>query len=43
MAQVKIPFLMDGREIHDLLNVLKIDGRWRIVNIIDYATPGEQI
>lgn len=40
-AQVKIRFVMDGREIHDLLNLLKIEGRWRIVNIIDYATPSE--
>lgn len=40
-AQVKIRFTMDGREIHDLLNMLLIEGRWRIVNIIDYATPGD--
>ena len=40
-AQVKIRFVMDGREIHDLLNLLKVEDRWRIVNIIDYATPGE--
>ena len=40
-AQVKIRFVMDGREIHDLLNLLEIEGRWRIVNIIDYATPRE--
>jgi len=40
-AQVKIRFVMDGREIHDLLNLLKVEGRWRIINIIDYATPSE--
>jgi len=40
-AQVKIRFLMDGREIYDLLNLLKIHGRWRIVNMIDYAGPNE--
>jgi len=40
-AQVKIWFLMDGREIHDLLNLLKIEDRWRIVNMIDYADPND--
>jgi len=40
-AQVKIRFVMDGREIHDLLNLLKVEDRWRIINIIDYATPNE--
>jgi hypothetical protein len=38
-AQVVIRFVMDGREIHDFLNLLKVEGRWRIINIIDYATP----
>lgn len=39
IAQVKIRFVMDGREIFDLLNLLKLEERWRIVNIIDYASP----
>jgi len=39
-AQVKIRFVMDGRVIYDLLNLLKIEDRWRIVNMIDYAEPG---
>jgi len=38
-AQVAIRFVMDGREIHDFLNLLKVEGMWRIINIIDYATP----
>jgi len=40
-AQVKIRFVMDGRDIHDLLNLLKIEARWRIVNMIDYASPND--
>ena len=40
-VHVKIRFVMDGREIHDLLNLLKVEDRWRIINIIDYATPSE--
>ena len=36
-AQVKISFLVDSkRHVTDFLNMLKIDGKWRIVNIIDY-------
>lgn len=36
-AQVKILFIINGKtEIYDYLNLLKIDDRWRIVNIIDY-------
>ncbi len=36
-AQVKIKFILDNeRIIHDYLNMLKIKGEWRIVNIIDY-------
>lgn len=36
-AQVKILFLVDSRYyITDFLNMLKIEGRWRIVNIIDF-------
>lgn len=36
-AQVKIKFNLDNeRIIHDYLNMLKIKGEWRIVNIIDY-------
>lgn len=36
-AQVKIKFILDNeRIIHDYLNMLKIEGEWRIVNIIDY-------
>jgi len=36
-AQVKIKFILDKeRIIHDYLNMLKIQGEWRIVNIIDY-------
>ena len=38
-AQVGIRFVMDGREIFDMLNLLQIKGRWRIVNMIDYAAP----
>jgi hypothetical protein len=36
-AQVKISFLVDSkRHVTDFLHMLKIDGKWRIVNIIDY-------
>ena len=36
-AQVKIKFIVDKKHvIHDFLNMLKINGEWRIVNIIDY-------
>jgi hypothetical protein len=36
-AQVKILFIINGNnKIYDFLNMLKIDGSWRIVNIIDY-------
>ena len=36
-AQVKIKFILDNeRIIHDYLNMLKIKGEWKIVNIIDY-------
>lgn len=36
-AQVKISFLVDSkREVTDFLHMLKIEGQWRIVNIIDY-------
>jgi len=41
-AQVAIRFVMDGREIHDFLNLLKVEGDWRIINIIDYATPQQR-
>ncbi len=36
-AQVKIQFIINNDlEIHDYLNLLKIKGNWRIVNIIDF-------
>ena len=36
-AQVKILFTVNGNtKIHDFLDLLKIEGQWRIVNIIDY-------
>lgn len=36
-AQVEILFIVDGtRRVTDFLNLLKLDGRWRIVNIIDF-------
>ena len=36
-AQVKISFLVDSkRHVNDFLHMLKIEGKWRIVNIIDY-------
>ena len=36
-AQVKILFIVnDDRRVTDYLHMLKLDGRWRIVHIIDY-------
>jgi len=36
-AQVKILFIINGNtDVYDFLNLLKIEGSWRIVNIIDY-------
>ncbi|UCE42402.1 MAG: nuclear transport factor 2 family protein [Candidatus Aminicenantes bacterium] len=36
-AQVKISFLVDSEQlVTDFLHMLKIEGKWRIVNIIDY-------
>ncbi len=36
-AQVKINFLVDSKQkVTDYLHMLKIDNRWRIVNIIDF-------
>ena len=36
-AQVKIQFIVDSqREVTDYLHMLKLEGRWRIVHIIDY-------
>lgn len=36
-AQVKILFIVDGkRRVIDFLNLLKLDGNWRVVNIIDF-------
>ncbi len=36
-AQVKILFVVDGEtDVTDFLHMLKVDGRWRIVGIIDY-------
>ncbi len=36
-AQVKILFLVDGdTSVTDFLHMLKVDGKWRIANIIDY-------
>ncbi len=36
-AQVKIVFLVNSQHyVTDYLNMLKIDGTWKIVNIIDY-------
>ncbi|MCP4573974.1 MAG: nuclear transport factor 2 family protein [bacterium] len=35
-AQVRIRFVIDGtREITDYLHLLKLDGHWRVVHIID--------
>jgi hypothetical protein len=36
-AQVKIVFIVDNsRQVTDYLHMLKLEGKWRIVNIIDY-------
>ena len=36
-AQVKVLFLVDGAtHVTDFLHMLKVDGEWRIANIIDY-------
>ena len=36
-AQVRVDFVLNGdRPVTDFLNMLKICGRWRIVNVIDY-------
>lgn len=36
-AQVKIRFVVDSsRKVTDYLNMLKVDGKWQVVNIIDY-------
>lgn len=36
-AQVKIDFVVDSeRRVTDFLHMLKLDGEWRIVNIIDF-------
>jgi hypothetical protein len=36
-AQVKVLFIVNSqRRVTDFLNMLKVDGRWRVVNIIDY-------
>jgi hypothetical protein len=36
-AQVKILFILNGaRRVTDFLHLLKIEGRWRVVNIIDF-------
>ena len=36
-AQVRILFIVDGnRRVTDFLNLLKVEGRWRVVNIIDF-------
>ena len=36
-AQVKIIFIVNSRtEVTDFLNMLEVQGAWRIVNIIDY-------
>jgi hypothetical protein len=36
-AQVKIAFTVDStRQVTDFLHMLKLNGTWRIVNIIDY-------
>jgi hypothetical protein len=36
-AQVKILFIVESsRRVTDYLNMLKVDGKWQIVNIIDY-------
>ncbi len=36
-AQIKILFIIDSKQkVIDYLHLLKLDGKWRIVNIIDY-------
>jgi len=36
-AQVRIDFVVDSlREVTDYLHLLKLEGQWRIVTIIDY-------
>ena len=36
-AQVKILFIVDGdSKVTDFLHLLKLEGRWRVVNIIDF-------
>jgi hypothetical protein len=36
-AQVKIHFVIDGeRRVTDFLQMLKVEGNWRITGIIDY-------
>jgi hypothetical protein len=36
-SQVRINFLIDGeKKVTDFLNMLKINGQWKITNIIDY-------
>ena len=36
-AQVRIRFVVDStREVTDFLNMVEIEGRWRVVNIIDH-------
>ena len=36
-AQVKILFVVDeNRRVTDFLNLLKLEGHWRVVNIIDF-------
>jgi hypothetical protein len=36
-AQVKISFFVDSKQhVIDFLHMLKLDGKWRIVNIIDF-------
>jgi hypothetical protein len=36
-AQVKVLFLVDGEtRVTDFLHMLKVDGEWRVANIIDY-------
>ena len=37
VAQVKIAFVIDSTEkVTDFLNMVEIDGKWRVVNIIDF-------
>jgi hypothetical protein len=42
-AQVKILFIVDGnRQVIDYLHMLKLEGKWRIANIIDSQTNPER-